>query len=135
LPKLPTPPPDDHTLIVLESPNTILRNRPMQKLVTPRRRKIPVVKKLEAAAPAIRSQFGVTRIGIFGSFARGEQTKKSDVDVLVDFAEGYATLRNFVGLADRLEALFRRNVDLITVEGVDKYIRPGVEAEVIWVEG
>ncbi len=107
----------------------------MPDLVTPRRRKSPLVKKLEAEAPAIRSQFGVKKIGIFGSFARGEQTKKSDVDVLVDFAEGYATLRNFVELAERLEALFRRNVDLITVEGIDKYIRPRVEAEVIWVEG
>ncbi len=107
----------------------------MPELVTPRRRKSPLVKKLETEAPAIRLQFGVKKIGIFGSFARGEQTKKSDVDVIVDFAEGYATLRNFVGLADRLEALFRRNVDLITVEGIDKYIRPRVEAEVIWVEG
>jgi uncharacterized protein len=107
----------------------------MPELVTPHRRKSPLVKKLEAEAPAIRSQFGVTRIGIFGSFARGEQTRKSDVDVLVDFAEGYATLKNFVRLADRLEALFRRNVDLITVEGIDKYIRQRVEAEVIWVEG
>jgi predicted nucleotidyltransferase len=107
----------------------------MPALVTPRRRKSPLVKKLEAEAPAIRLQFGVKKIGIFGSFARGEQTKKSDVDVLVDFAEGYATLRNFVGLAERLEALFRRNVDLITVEGIDKYIRQRVEAEVIWVEG
>jgi len=107
----------------------------MPDLLTPRRRKSPVIKKLEAEAPAIRSQFGVTRIGIFGSFARGEQTRKSDVDVLVDFAEGYATLKNFVGLADRLESLFKRNVDLITVEGVDKYIRHRIEAEVIWVEG
>jgi hypothetical protein len=107
----------------------------MPDLLTSRRRKSPVIKKLEAAAPAIRSQFGVTRIGIFGSFARGEQTRKSDVDVLVDFAEGYATLKNFVGLADRLEALFNRKVDLITMEGIDKYIRQSVESEVIWIEG
>jgi predicted nucleotidyltransferase len=107
----------------------------MPELVTPRRRMSPVIKKLKAAAPAIRSQFGVKKIGIFGSFARGEQTKNSDVDILVDFADGYATLKNFVGLADRLEALFKRKVELITVEGIDKYIRPRVEAEVIWVEG
>ncbi|MFA4876389.1 MAG: nucleotidyltransferase family protein [Methanoregula sp.] len=107
----------------------------MPELVIPHRRKSAVLKKLEAEAPAIRSQHGVTRIGIFGSFARGEQTRTSDVDVLVDFAPGYATLKNFIGLADRLEALFRRRVDLITVEGVDTYIRRHVEAEVIWVEG
>ncbi|MDD1689148.1 MAG: nucleotidyltransferase family protein [Methanoregula sp.] len=107
----------------------------MPGLTTLNRRKSPVIKKLEAAAPAIRSRFGVTRIGIFGSFARGEQTRTSDVDVLVDFASGYATLKNFIGLSDHLEALFQKKVDLLTVEGIDKYIRPAVESEVIWVEG
>ena len=99
------------------------------------RKKSIVLKKLDAAAPAIRTQFGVTKIGIFGSYARGEQTRKSDMDVLVDFAQGYATLHNFVGLADYLEALFKRKVDLLTVGGIDKYIRHYVEAEVIWIEG
>ena len=103
--------------------------------LAPQRKKSIVIKKLEAKAPAIRTQFGVTKIGIFGSFARGEQTQKSDVDVLVDFASGYATLHNFVGLCDYLEALFKRKVDLLTVGGIDKYIRHYVEAEVIWIEG
>jgi len=94
-----------------------------------------VIKKFEAQAPAIRTQFGVKRIGIFGSFARGEQTRKSDVDVLIDFEQGYATLHNFVALCNYLEALFKRKVDLLTVEGIDKYIRHYVEAEVIWIEG
>jgi hypothetical protein len=107
----------------------------MPELVTPRRRKSPVVKKLEAEAPAIRTQFGVKKIGIFGSFARGEQTRKSDVDVLVDFAEGYATLRNFVGLSDYLEALFRRKVDLLTEPSISDLIRPYIEQDVIWIEG
>jgi len=101
----------------------------------PQRKKSIVLKKVEAAAPAIRTQFGVTKIGIFGSFARGEQTRKSDVDVLVDFAQGCATLRNFVGLSDYLEALFKRKVDLLMVGGIDKYLRHYVEAEVIWIEG
>ena len=94
-----------------------------------------IFSRLEHAAPAIRKQFGVRKIGIFGSYARGEQMGTSDVDVLVELAEGYATLRNFVGLADHLEALFGRRVDLITTEGVDKYIRPRIEKEVIWIEG
>ena len=94
-----------------------------------------VFTRLEHAVPTIRTQFGVRKIGIFGSFARGEQTGTSDVDVLVELAEGYATLRNFVRLADHLEALFGRNVDLITTEGVDKYIRPRIMREVIWIEG
>ena len=90
----------------------------MPGLNASQRKKSIVLKKIITAAPAIRTQFGVTKIGIFGSFARGEQTRRSDVDVLVDFAHGYATLRNFVGLADHLEALFKRKVDLLTVGGL-----------------
>jgi predicted nucleotidyltransferase len=104
-------------------------------LIASSKKKSPVIRKLVAAAPALRTQFGLSRIGIFGSFARGEETRTSDVDVVVDFAQGHATLKNFVGLAEQLEALFQRKVDLITSEGIDKYIRPRVEAEVIWVEG
>lgn len=75
------------------------------------------------------------RIGVFGSFARNEQTCSSDVDVLVEFAEGKATFDNFMHLVYFLEDLFRRNVDLLTTGGIDKYIRSRVEREVIWIEG
>lgn len=92
------------------------------------------VKKLAAAAPAIHRQFGVTKIGLFGSFARGEQTKTSDVDVLVGFAPGYATLHNFISLSDYLEELFKRNVDLLTEASLSDLIRPYIERDVIWIE-
>jgi len=97
--------------------------------------RIPVVEHVKDVVPTIRIQFGVTRIGIFGSCVRGEQTNTSDVDVLVELKEGYKTLRNFVALADYLESLLDRKVDLITVEGLDPYIQPYVEREVIWLEG
>ena len=83
----------------------------------------------------IRTQFGVKRIGIFGSFARGEQKRTSDVDVLVEFVNGQATFDNFMQLVYFLEDLYSRKVDLLTVGGIDKYIRSRVEHEVIWVEG
>ena len=85
--------------------------------------------------PDLRADFGVKRIGIFGSFARGEQKRTSDVDVLVEFAYGKATFDNFMQLAFYLEDLFSRKVDLLTVKGIDRYIRSRVESEVIWIEG
>jgi len=95
----------------------------------------PVFRKLSLVIPSVRSRFGVKRIGIFGSFARGMQKRTSDVDVLVEFADGQATFDNFMQLVYYLEDLFGRKVDLLTVGGIDKYIRPQVEREVIWVEG
>ena len=107
----------------------------MPEQIIKKRRKSPLIGKLARAVPAIRTQYGVTKIGIFGSFARGEQTRTSDVDILVEFSEGYATLRNFVGLSDHLEQILSRKIDLLTVGAIDKYIRPYIEAEVIWLEG
>ncbi len=75
------------------------------------------------------------RIGVFGSYARNEQTRSSDVDVLVEFAEGQATFDNFMHLVYFLEELLSRKVDLLTAGGIDKYIRSRVEREVIWIEG
>lgn len=99
------------------------------------KKRSPVFRRLSLVIPSVRSRYGVRRIGIFGSFARGEQKRTSDVDVLVEFAEGKATFDNFMQLVYYLEDLFGRKVDLLTVGGIDKYIRPRVEREVIWIEG
>ena len=40
--------------------------------------------------------FGVTEIGLFGSYVRGEQTENSDIDILVDFPKEKKTLKNFI---------------------------------------
>ena len=58
----------------------------------------------------------VKRIGLFGSYARGRQTGKSDLDFLVEFEE--PDYDNFLALADYLERLFGKKVDLLTPDGV-----------------
>lgn len=60
----------------------------------------------------IKRRFGVKRIGIFGSHARGEEKATSDVDVLVEFE--VPSFDNFMELAFFLEDLFGREVDLVT---------------------
>ena len=56
-------------------------------------------------------------------------------DILVDFPPEKGVYRKFIYLADELEELFGRSVDLVTVKGLSPYIRPYVEREVIWVYG
>lgn len=90
------------------------------------------LKILKANEKEVKRKFGVRKIGIFGSYARGEEKVTSDVDVLVEFEE--PTFRNFMGLAFFLEDLFNRKVDLVTVKGLSPYIRPYVEKEVVWSE-
>jgi len=92
------------------------------------------VRRLEERLLRIRESFGVKRIGIFGSVVRGEETPTSDIDILVEFARGRATFRNFMNLIRYLEDLFGRRVDLVTTSGIDPYLRPYIEDEVIWCE-
>jgi len=92
------------------------------------------VRRLQEQLPWIRSKFGVKQIGIFGSVARGEETDASDIDILVEFAQGHATFRNFMDLIQYLEDFFGRRVDLVTTGGIDPYLRPYIEDEVIWCE-
>ena len=80
----------------------------------------------------IKSRFAVRRIGLFGSFVRGEETKESDIDILVEFED--PTFRNFMNLAFFLEDIFSRRVDLLTPEGISHRIRPYVENEVVWAD-
>lgn len=91
-------------------------------------------RRLQERFAFIRDSFGVKQIGIFGSVARGEETDASDIDILVEFARGYATFRNFMDLIQYLEDLFGRKVDLVTTGGIDPYLRPYIESEVIWCE-
>src|SRR5215213_8307714 len=63
--------------------------------------------------------FGVRRLSVFGSFARGEANDESDVDILVEFEPGRKSFDNFMGLADFLEELFGRKVDLLTPESLN----------------
>jgi predicted nucleotidyltransferase len=57
---------------------------------------------------------GAGRLGVFGSFARGETRDDSDVDVYVEFDDAKRTYDNFFALHELLENLLGRRVDLVT---------------------
>jgi hypothetical protein len=73
---------------------------------------------------------GVKRLGLFGSFVRGEQRAESDVDLLVEFEPGKKTFDNFMALAFLLEDLLQRRVELVTAESLSPYLRPHILDEV-----
>lgn len=88
------------------------------------------MKILKEHESEIRRRFGVKRIGIFGSHARGEEREMGDVDVLVEFIA--PSFDNFMDLAFFLQDLFGREVDLVTTRGLSPHIAPFVEREVVW---
>jgi len=77
--------------------------------------------------------FGVLELGIFGSFAREEQTEKSDVDILVNLER--ETFRDYMGLLNFLEDLFLRKVDLVMKDTIKPMIRDRILRETQYVSG
>lgn len=77
-------------------------------------------------------EYGIRRLGLFGSFVCGDETNQSDVDLLYEFEEGKLRFHNFMELADFLEDLFGRKVDLVAENalkpgGITPYILAEVE--------
>ena len=70
----------------------------------------------------IMKENGVVRAGIFGSYARGEARKGSDIDILVQFRKG-KSLFDLVGLEIELKKLLKKNVDLVTYNSIHPLIR------------
>ena len=92
-----------------------------------------IVELLKKNDATIRKNFHVRKIGVFGSFARREEKAESDVDVLVEFEEGYKTFDNFIELKYFLEELFARSVDLVTVSALKPQLKEDILQEVVYV--
>jgi uncharacterized protein len=91
----------------------------------------------EAEISPVRSRLiaaGVSRLGIFGSYSRGEARPDSDVDVFVDFRPGQKTYDNFIEVGDALEEAFHRKVELVTEKSLSPYIGPKIMREVKYVD-
>jgi predicted nucleotidyltransferase len=76
--------------------------------------------------------YRITEIGIFGSYARGDETETSDIDILVDYQTA-PTLIMLVDLKDYLSQLFGIKVDIVTKNGLKPRIRERVLAEVVYI--
>lgn len=74
--------------------------------------KASIIKLVERHGKTLRS-FGVKRIELFGSYARGEQRSGSDIDFLVTYEDGRGTYNDMLDVLHFLEDLFRRKIDVV----------------------
>jgi predicted nucleotidyltransferase len=80
----------------------------------------------------LKEKYKVKSIAIFGSYARGEQTEKSDIDIMVEFYEPIGL--KIVDLKDYLESILNVKVDLITKNSIQNpYIKKSIEEDLIYV--
>lgn len=86
---------------------------------------MPLNKKLFAiskkAVPILKKN-GVIEAGIFGSYAKGTENKKSDIDFLIKF-KGKKTLYDLVGLKHELEEGLNKKVDVVTYNSINHLIK------------
>jgi predicted nucleotidyltransferase len=77
--------------------------------------------------------YGVTKLGIFGSFVRDEMKDTSDVDFFAEIKFEYKTLRNLSALYEYLENLTGRKVEIVTPQSLNKFIGKYILQEVEYV--
>jgi hypothetical protein len=94
--------------------------------------KAEIVRVLQRESKRLRT-LGVRRIGLFGSFVRGDQGMTSDIDLLVEFIPERKTFDNFMQLSFFLEDLLGRKVELVTFESLSPHIGPHILKEVEFV--
>jgi predicted nucleotidyltransferase len=97
-------------------------------------KKIEDVKaKLEMLKPVLKERYQVETVGFFGSYARGEQKKKSDIDILVDFSQPNAIdLFDFIELEEFLSKKLGIKVDLVTKSALKPMIKEQILKETIY---
>jgi len=93
-----------------------------------------IITQLEMLKPLLKERFQVETIGIFGSYSRGEQKKKSDLDILVTFTEpNDVDLLDFIGLKQFLSRKLKAKVDLVKKGALKERIKDRILQETIYV--
>lgn len=83
-----------------------------------------MIETLRAEQPYLKTEFGIKKIAIFGSFARGKASKNSDVDLVIEYDRPLGL--EFFRLYDYLEKRLGRKLDILTPEGIKAIRSPKV---------
>lgn len=90
------------------------------------------ISQIRQKATPIFNEYGVTYAGLFGSFSRGDETQKSDVDIMIKLGKPIGMF-SYMRFINTLEATLKRKVDLMTENSMNKHIRPYVMQDMITI--
>lgn len=89
-------------------------------------------KTLKTHKQELYKKYKVTEIGVFGSMVRGEQKKRSDIDILIEFEEA-PDLLEFINLERYLSRLLKKKVDLVRKEAIRPELKNAILNEVSYI--
>lgn len=95
--------------------------------------KIEILQFLQQNKQKLANDFGVIKIGLFGSYARGEENPGSDIDIVVEIESSKKTLKNFMGLKYFIEESLHKNVDLGIESSLKPLVKDSISKEIIYV--
>jgi predicted nucleotidyltransferase len=90
-----------------------------------------ILERLRSYKPVLQRKYPISRLGVFGSYARGTATENSDIDVAVEI-NGPMGL-NFVTMANEIEDLFGIKVDVVPKRAIKSTYLPSVENDILYV--
>ena len=91
-----------------------------------------IIKQLQKEKKTLELDYGVKRLGVFGSYVRNEQKKNSDVDVLVEFSQPPGLFK-FIELENHLSDKLGVKVDLVMKSALKPYIGEVILKEVQYI--
>ena len=90
-----------------------------------------ILKTLSKELPKLKDQFNVKKIGLFGSYARGEQNPTSDIDLLVEF-EPIVGFFKFIELEEYLSEKIGAKIELVTPDALKPLTKPSIMRDVVY---
>lgn len=91
-----------------------------------------IIAFLKTHKEEMRQKFGVTKIGLFGSYVRNEAKEDSDIDIAVEMNEEHI-FRNFFALEQYLRNHLRKNVDIGTESSIKSIAKKRIMEEILYV--
>jgi uncharacterized protein len=91
-----------------------------------------IIARLQENQAALKAQ-GVVHAAVFGSVARGEQRRDSDIDIMIELdPAARVTMFDYVDIKEFIESLFREPVDVVNRDGLKPHVRPRAAADAIY---
>jgi len=91
-----------------------------------------LILKLKSEKAGLHEKYKITKLGVFGSYARGEEKPDSDIDLLIEF-EDIPGMTEFFGAEEYLEKVLNKKVDLVREGAIRPELKNKIMSEVIYI--